>query len=54
VTQQVYTAWRKRKALPARDVFLITADEIVAIYKHAILERHQGERPAGRARLLCV
>ena len=34
VTQRVYDAWRLKQGLPRRDVYLIAAAEVTAIYRH--------------------
>lgn len=48
ITFRVYDAWRKKQGLPPRDVFLITQDEVAAIYKRDYWDAIKGdELPSG-------
>ncbi len=48
ITQHVYDAWRDKAGLPRRDVFLITAAEVRAIYHDQYAAAlHVDEMPAG-------
>ncbi|GGE79009.1 glycoside hydrolase family 108 protein [Stappia taiwanensis] len=48
VTQQVYTAWRRRQKLPTRSVRQIEDDEVRSIYRRQYWDAVQGDSlPAG-------
>lgn len=50
VTQRVYTAWRRSKMLPVRDVYLIEKTEINELYKLNYWDKIAGDRlPEGVA-----